>query len=623
MSEPSRARWRTGGQFHPTIFWGPNPQDDPRCGPMLREIGISGTNITEQQAEGMGRHLPAFGLKAAPFLEGQPGVFFLGQRHDEQVVPAFRADRADPRRRVREPCFNDPAVRRALFERVERRVRSYDPADVLYFSVTNEGTITHCCSPFDYCSCRHCAAGFRRWLRREYGDLDAVNAAWGTRYADWDQIAGMTTDRAKQVFAADPDGSLAEWFAFRRFMDAGFHEVLFALRDRIRRLAPGVPVALTGVWPPGAFGGQDWERIAGQYDLLECYDELGEMELARSLCGDRTDLMGTYPGKAARHAHWDHAAWFSFIHGYRSQLIDPFSALIDRKTLALTERAPRIGEWIGAMKTLAVELAPLRRADDPIFILHSHASLVRKWVETELSLDEDWAGREWAYPRGHETYLMNANGWYRLIEDAGRQFTVLSARAGLPAVGGAGGLLILPMAVALGDGEIDWIGRFLEAGGTVLCDSPVGRFDEQLRPRPERLPPHPRLLRFEHDMTTYERTRCERLDPLPPLLELRPIVERVLPPAWVRLESADGGHFELTTFAGGGRRVLAVQRNDARIATGQPLPGLVRGPAQVTLHFAEAARVVDLLSGQDHGVVGRLSLTVDPIRPTFLRVGGP
>ncbi len=617
MADASQARWRDAGEYHPTTFWGPNPGDAPECGPLLREIGIDGTNVTECEAEGMGRHLPRFGLRAAPFLEGQPGVFFFGQRHDEEAVPAFRADRENPARRVRVPCFNDPAVQKELFARVERRVRSYDPDDVLYFSVTNEGTITHCCSPFDYCSCPHCAAGFREWLQEQYGGLGAVNAAWGSDYDDWNQVEGMTTDRVKQIFTADPGASLAEWFAFRRFMDHSFHRVLFALRNRIRALAPRVPVALTGVWPPGAFGGQDWERISGEYDLLECYDEAGEMELARSLC-ERTDLMHTIPGRADPN-HWDHTAWFAFIHGYRSELIDPFSSLIDRTTVSLAEHAPRIAGWIQPLKKMAAVLAGFTRQNDPIYVLHSHASLVRKWVETELALDEDWAGREWAYAREHETYLINEMGWYRLIEDAGRQFEVVSTRVGLPEVDGAGKLLIVPMAVALSDADIAWIRRFLQTGGTVLHDSEVGRFDEELRLRPGRLGAHERLIHFEHDLTAYPRRRCETFDPLPPQEAFRPIVDGVLPPARVRIESADPGRFELTTFVRDGERILAIQRNDARIATGQPFPDNERPPARVTLRFTEPWRITDVLEGTDHGVTDSVTLTVDPIRATFLR----
>ena len=43
------------------------------------------------------------------------------------------------------------------------------------------------------CYCDASAAHFREWLRARYGDLDALNEAWGTafwsqRYGDWDEI---------------------------------------------------------------------------------------------------------------------------------------------------------------------------------------------------------------------------------------------------------------------------------------------------------------------------------------------------------------------------------------------------------------------------------------------------
>lgn len=38
------------------------------------------------------------------------------------------------------------------------------------------------------CYCDDCTAGFRAWLRAEYGSVAAMNAAWGTSYADWSAV---------------------------------------------------------------------------------------------------------------------------------------------------------------------------------------------------------------------------------------------------------------------------------------------------------------------------------------------------------------------------------------------------------------------------------------------------
>jgi len=619
------ARWKREGWLFATTFWGPKVDDSPECGALLREIGVIGTNVTENEEEGMGRHLPAMGMKVAPFLEGQPGVFFLSEEdYFGRALEAFRADRDDPKHRERVPCFNDSAVRDALRRRIGRRARSYDPGDILYFSITNEGGVTHITSPFDFCSCRHCAEAFRDRLKARYGTLSALNEAWETDHAAWSEIEGMTTDQAKARFRGDPDGSLAGWVDFRNFMTWSFQEVLAELRDLVRHLAPGVPVALTGLWPPCVFGGQDWERIAGEYDLLECNDELGEIELVRSLCDERTDLMSTYVARGDQD-RWEYEAWYCFIHGYRSFLIDPYSRLIDREKLEVTEVGRRAASWIRPMReTLAPLMADLRRVDDPIWLLHSRASLMRVWVETELTRDEDWAGRPWVYPRTHERYLLNETAWYRVVEDAGRQLRVVSSRVGLPEPDGRARILILPLAVALSDAEVEWIDRFLESGGVVMHDSEIGRFDEMLRPKAA--PPDwsgcgpGRLMRLPGPLQDYLKRRLNETESLPECEFFRALADEVLGPPWVRVESAAGGRFEVTTFAGGDERIVAVQRNDRGVSMQQPADDVHRRPVEVTVRFDRPVHVSDVLTEEDLGTTDAVLCALDPIRPIFLHV---
>ena len=53
------------------------------------------------------------------------------------------------------------------------------------------------------CFCEHTLLGFRRWLTARFGDLDALNRAWNTRYAAWDAILPSRAAGARQPQAID------------------------------------------------------------------------------------------------------------------------------------------------------------------------------------------------------------------------------------------------------------------------------------------------------------------------------------------------------------------------------------------------------------------------------------
>ncbi len=62
------------------------------------------------------------------------------------------------------------------------------------------------------CYCEDCAAAFRQWLRRRYGDLDALNDAWGAvfwsqTYTDWEQIEppGLANEKPNPSHGLDYD----------------------------------------------------------------------------------------------------------------------------------------------------------------------------------------------------------------------------------------------------------------------------------------------------------------------------------------------------------------------------------------------------------------------------------
>ena len=86
-------------------------------------------------------------------------------------------------------CPNSPVYREralVLVEQVARRYGSH-PA-VKLWHVSNEIGCHNA-----HCYCDESAAGFRVWLRAKYGNIEALNTAWGTafwsqRYSSWEHI---------------------------------------------------------------------------------------------------------------------------------------------------------------------------------------------------------------------------------------------------------------------------------------------------------------------------------------------------------------------------------------------------------------------------------------------------
>jgi beta-galactosidase len=53
--------------------------------------------------------------------------------------------------------------------------------------VINWATPTYIDHP-EFCFCKYSIARFRRWLKRKYGTLDALNRSWYRQYASWDEV---------------------------------------------------------------------------------------------------------------------------------------------------------------------------------------------------------------------------------------------------------------------------------------------------------------------------------------------------------------------------------------------------------------------------------------------------
>jgi beta-galactosidase len=135
-----------------------------------------------------------------------------------------------------------------------------------------------------HCYCDISAAAFRRWLRERYGDLEALNAAWGTafwsqRYSSWEQIlppriAPAYTNPTQQL-------------DFRRFSSDELLGHYRSERDVLRRITPAIPIT-TNFMVNNRFNAVDYRSWAPYLDVvsndhyLQAADPDAHIELALS-----------------------------------------------------------------------------------------------------------------------------------------------------------------------------------------------------------------------------------------------------------------------------------------------------------------------------------------------------
>ncbi|MFF7646679.1 beta-galactosidase [Streptomyces canus] len=157
-------------------------------------------------------------------------------------------------------CPSSPAYREAAL-RIARVLgeRYADHPAVVMWHIHNE----YGCHNAE-CHCDVSAASFRRWLREKYGDLDALNDAWGTTfwsqwYYDWDEIIPPRATGA----VPNPTHQL-DW---RRFCSDELLSLCKAEREVLREAAPSVP-ATTNFMVMYNFDALDYWRWAPELDVV-------------------------------------------------------------------------------------------------------------------------------------------------------------------------------------------------------------------------------------------------------------------------------------------------------------------------------------------------------------------
>ncbi|MEU1709918.1 beta-galactosidase [Streptomyces sp. NPDC005706] len=158
-------------------------------------------------------------------------------------------------------CHSDPDYRAAAANITTRLAERYgDHPALALWHVHNEYGV-----PVSACYCDTCAAHFRRWLAGTYGDVEAVNEAWGTAF--WGQrYTGL--EQINPPRATPTAGNPGQALDYRRFADATIRENFRAERDILHRLSPGVPVTTNFMTALSQCDSMDYWAWGREVDLV-------------------------------------------------------------------------------------------------------------------------------------------------------------------------------------------------------------------------------------------------------------------------------------------------------------------------------------------------------------------
>ncbi|GAA1499818.1 beta-galactosidase [Dactylosporangium maewongense] len=327
------------------------------------------------------------------------------------------------------------------------------------------------------------AAAFRAWLRRRYGDLDALNAAWYTtfwsqRYTAWEQVNPPEEPRSWSNPARRLD--------FHRFASDALLECFVMERDIVRAHRDDLPVVTNFM---RFHRGADLWRWAPHVDAaaLDIYPDPGQpdahvaaalnFDLMRSLRGEPWLLMEQAAGAVSQ---WrvNHAkrpglmrlgSYQAVAHGADSVLFFQWRAGRGGHERFHSAMLPHSGTRARTWREVAALGAELPRI----------AAVAGTGPRAEVAVLFDWNawwGLEVTHglPRNDFDYPATVTAHYRPLLEAHHAVDLVSFGSEL----GRYRVVVVPNAYLVDDRCAAALEDFAAAGGTVLCSFFSGVVDE-------------------------------------------------------------------------------------------------------------------------------------------------
>lgn len=583
----------------------------------LRRLGVTDARVQadrvcETPASAARKVLPIIRAGLRPYVENIATDFYSAYHRwfpDKPVNASFLAlqrqiavNPDDTSVFIRRPSLSD---RRAL-DRIQKRVTDivsiYAPYGPLFFDLGDETGIADLSAAWDFDFSASSLSGMRRWLKRQYGTLAALNREWGTRFVRWQDVIPPTTAQTMMR----NDGNYAAWSDFKSWMDVAVAKAIATGTEAVHAGAPSARAGIEGGQIPG-WGGYNYTRLAPAVDVMELYDAAQSLDLAEAFNRKLIALMTVDWGRPGAL----HRSWREFLRGVRGMVVwDPDDRFVNSDG-SLGPDGHIAAPFLTAIREGAADLIlDSRQVRAPIAVLYSPESYRLQWL-----LDHRAMGASWTRLSSEDENADNA------VRTARRRVLKLLDRLGLTphfvsaAQISRGGLqrahdkiLILPQTLALSVEAADAIRAFVSAGGVLVGEGQTGLFDSHGRrlgaPRLSALlqGTNPRAIRLSNDDATATRQLAEVLE-----------AGKITPEVTITDAASEGsGGIEHYLYRNGSLTILALLADSAANS----------GPnvAAARLSLSKPVYIYDIRAKRLLGFAKQISVFAKSTMPTVLAI---
>ncbi|MFB3881496.1 MAG: beta-galactosidase [Armatimonadota bacterium] len=405
------------------------------------------------------------------------------------------------------PCFDHPGALADQARFIKKLVQTLGGYEKIIWNTWQEiGYWSERIVGQPVCYCPHTLRAFQSWLEQRYGDLDALNRAWNSRYREWSaispqrtenawtaldvhwkyfmdnvQVANVLRSRAAAIREADAlkrpvfahlgtytAGSGRDWTYARcqDFLGCSSYPTWFSLKEWDDERVSGKPPSrheslLTEMW----------DAVALEYDLLRSCNVPGRPVWAAEFQGGRVSdgfHLGRVPSPD------DIRRWMLTAIGSG---VTAISFWVTRAEIAAAE-----ADGFSLLDSEGDSTPRYEEASRVGRALNQHPDLFGQpsWPGADVAILVD----EWNYQycatmrQGGEHLAFSARGWHRLLWEA-------SVPVDFVEVSHLGEVdmaryraAILPFPLCLGEGTVERLAQYVASGGSLISEACPGRISQ-------------------------------------------------------------------------------------------------------------------------------------------------